>query len=50
MVGVLIPAGTNNFSLIHTVQTGSEDHPASYLMGTGALSPGVKWQGLDVGH
>jgi hypothetical protein len=47
MVGVLLPAGTEDFSLLHIVQTGSEDHSASYLMGTGAL-PGVKWEERDV--
>jgi hypothetical protein len=28
------------FSLLHVVQTDSGAHPASYAMGTGALSPG----------
>jgi len=37
------PVGTGNFSLNHRVETGSVDHPASYPMGTGALSfSGVK--------
>jgi hypothetical protein len=27
--------GSTTFSLLHTVQTDSEDHPASYPMGTG---------------
>jgi hypothetical protein len=31
-----------NVSLLHNVQTGSGDHPPSYPMSTGALSPGVK--------
>jgi hypothetical protein len=31
-----------NFSLLRSVQTGSEAHPASYPMGTGALSLGAK--------
>jgi hypothetical protein len=31
------------------VQTGSEDHPASYIMGTGSF-PGVKWPGRGVDH
>jgi hypothetical protein len=29
-------------------QTGSEVHPTSYPMGTGALSPGLKWPGREV--
>jgi hypothetical protein len=37
------------FSLLHVVQTGSGDHPSSYPMGTGALSPRVKqpWREAD---
>jgi hypothetical protein len=31
-------------------QTGSGAHPASYPMGTGALSPGVKWPGREADH
>jgi hypothetical protein len=27
-------AGTKDISLLHSVQTGSESHPASYIMGT----------------
>jgi hypothetical protein len=30
------------FSLLHSVQTFSEAHPASYPMGSGTLSPVVK--------
>jgi hypothetical protein len=30
-----IPGRGKGFSLLHNVQTGSEAHPASYLMGTG---------------
>jgi hypothetical protein len=33
-----------------SVQTGSGAHPASYPMGTGALSPAVKRPGGEVGH
>jgi hypothetical protein len=36
--------------LIHSVQTGSGAHSASYPMGVGALSPGVKRQGRETGH
>jgi hypothetical protein len=32
--GVRVPAGNENFSLHHRVQTGSRHHPASYPMGT----------------
>ena len=31
------------------VQTGSEDRPFSYTMGTGSF-PGVKWPGRGVDH
>jgi hypothetical protein len=31
-----------DISLLNSVQTGSGAHSASYVMGTGALSPGVK--------
>jgi hypothetical protein len=37
------------FSL-HVVETGSGAHPASYPMGTGALSPVVKWPGHEADH
>jgi hypothetical protein len=36
------------FSLV--VETGSEAHPASYPIGTGALSPGIKRPGPEAGH
>jgi hypothetical protein len=38
------------FALRHYVQTGSGSHPASYPMGTGAVSPGVKWPGCEADH
>jgi hypothetical protein len=38
----LTPTEAENFSSDLCVQTGSGAHPASYTMGTGALSPGVK--------
>jgi hypothetical protein len=31
-----------NFSFLHSVQTDSETHPASYPMGTGSIGRGVK--------
>jgi hypothetical protein len=40
-----------NFSLRHSVQTGSWAHPASYPMGTGGSTPeGVKRQGREADH
>jgi hypothetical protein len=45
-----IPGRSKNFSLLHSVQTCSGAHPASYPMGTGALSPGVKGPGREAGH
>jgi hypothetical protein len=36
------------FSLLHSLHTGCEAHPASYPMGTGALSPGEKRPGREV--
>jgi hypothetical protein len=39
---VRFPVGAKDFSSSLCVQTGSGAHPASYTMGTGGLSPGVK--------
>jgi hypothetical protein len=50
MIGVRFSAGAENFSLRHHVQTGSGTHPASYLMGTGAPSLGVKRPGREADH
>jgi hypothetical protein len=36
------PAEARDFSLLHSVKTGSEVHPASYKMGTGGSFRGVK--------
>jgi len=36
--------------LLHCIQTDSGVHPASYSMGTGALSPGVKQPGHEADH
>jgi hypothetical protein len=47
---VRFPAGVGNFSLHHRVQNGSGAHPASYPMGKGALSLGVKRPVRDVDH
>jgi hypothetical protein len=41
-IGVRSPAGAKHFPSNLCVQTDAEAHPASYPMGTGGLSPGVK--------
>jgi len=38
LYGVQIPADRKEFSPLQKVQSGSEDHPASYSMGAGVLS------------
>jgi hypothetical protein len=40
-----IPGKEKRFFLLHSVQAGSEVHPASSLMGTGLLFPGGKAAG-----
>jgi hypothetical protein len=47
---VRFPAGAGNFSLRHRVQNGSGAHPASYPMGTRALSLGVRRPGREADH
>jgi hypothetical protein len=42
--------GAGNFSLRHCVHFGSEAYPASYPMGTGALSLGVKRPGHEANN
>jgi hypothetical protein len=42
LIGVRSPAGAKNFSSVLCVQTGSEAHPASCIMGTGGTFPGAK--------
>jgi len=42
--------GAGNVSLRHRVQTGSEDHPADYTVGTEALSLWVKRPGSETDH
>jgi hypothetical protein len=44
------PAGDGNFSLHYRFENGSGTHPASYPMGTRALSLGVKRQGREADH
>jgi hypothetical protein len=41
-IEVRSPAGAKDFSYNLCVQTGSGAHPASYPMGTGVISPGLK--------
>jgi hypothetical protein len=48
--GVRFFAGARDFSLLHSVQTGSGVHPASYPNGTVGFSPGVKRQGREADH
>jgi hypothetical protein len=38
----LIPSRSKIFFLLHSIQTGSVDHPASYTMGTGGSFPDGK--------
>jgi len=47
---VRFPEGAGNFSLHHSVQTGSGTHLDSYPMGTGDLSSGVKWPEHEADH
>jgi hypothetical protein len=47
---VRFPAEAGNFSLHHSVQTGSEAHPASYPMGTTGSFPGDKRPGRESDH
>jgi hypothetical protein len=47
MIGVRFSAGARNFFLRHHVQTGSWAHPASYTVGTGVLSLGIKRPGRE---
>jgi hypothetical protein len=45
-----IPSRGRDFSLLHSVQTDSGAHPASYPMDTRALFSGVKWLGHEADH
>jgi hypothetical protein len=42
------PCKAKNF--LHVVQIGSGVHTASYTVGTGALSPGIKRPGCEADH
>jgi hypothetical protein len=46
----LIPGRVIAFSLFHHVQTCAGSYPASYPMGTGSLSPVLKWLGDEADH
>jgi len=45
MIGVRVPASTENFPLYYRVQTGSGAHPVSCPTGTGGSFPGDKAAG-----
>jgi hypothetical protein len=49
MTGVRLPA-VQDFSLCHSVQTGSGAYPIPYPVGTGVLSSGVKRPGREANH
>jgi hypothetical protein len=49
-LGIGFPAGAENFSLHHRVQTGSGAHPASYKIGTRGSFPGCKAAGREADH
>jgi len=40
-MGVQFPTEARNFSIRHSLQTGSGDHPASYSTGTGGKEAGA---------
>jgi hypothetical protein len=42
MMGVQLLEGANDFSSSLCIQTGTGVHPASFLVGSGGLFPGVK--------
>jgi hypothetical protein len=50
MIGVRIPAGAGNFPLRYRVHIGSEAHPASRPVCTGAVSLVVKRPEREVDH
>jgi hypothetical protein len=43
-------SSSQEFSLLHVVQTGSGVHPTSYPMSTGGSFPGVKLPGRETDH
>jgi hypothetical protein len=48
--GVRFLAGARYFSLLHSVQTGSGAHPASYPIGSRGALPGAKRPGREADH
>jgi hypothetical protein len=50
VAGVRLPAGTRNFSLLHSVQTGCRSHASSCRMGVGSVFPWVKWPWRETVH
>jgi hypothetical protein len=50
MAKVRFPAGARDFSLLHSMQTGSGVHPASYPVGTEGSFPGVMRPGREAHH
>jgi hypothetical protein len=46
--GVRFPAVVRDFSVLHSVQTVSDTHSASYPVGAGAHSPGVSGRGMKL--
>jgi hypothetical protein len=50
MARVRFPVGARDFSLLHSVQTGSGARPPSYPMGTRGFFPATKRLGHEVNH
>jgi hypothetical protein len=50
IAGVQFSPGSRDLSLLHSIQTCCGAHPASYIMGTGLLPPGVKRPGREADH
>jgi len=50
MIQVQFLAGARDFSLLQHVQTSSKAHPASYSMGMGVPSQGVRWPWHEIDH
>jgi hypothetical protein len=48
--GIRFPVGAGDFSMFHSVQTGSGAQAASYPMGTRGSFPGDKRQGREADH
>jgi hypothetical protein len=49
MAAVRFPSGAR-LLLLHSIQIGSDAHPASYPMGTEGFSPGVKQPGREANN